>query len=696
MSKKEYAAGKNSVLPVACVVFVVILLLTGLYLHCASMETMELDLKSAREENLIAGGGGEYTIADGTYMTEDAGAAALVFDDVNRYVGTMRLDFGEITTNELINILTLTVFYDTGHGFSDSRKVEASIKTGSHQLALHPLAKVKALKIQIGTLEKENFVIDRIILNPDTDGWQIFFWLSTTAGIFVICFFGLRKKGRNRLYFLAASGVITVFFGYAHLMFRRQDNSCYLLAAEALIMLLTIFFFATEINAKTRDKLIMWTMLATAFALFTYWAWMLEFGKAPDEHMRMQIVNYIREHGSIPRGDDPEVRDAYWGFGYSFYPVTTQLIAAWICRLVSFFSEDGYVLLKAARMASVFCGTLTVYWAYRIGREAMPDSDAGYLLPVLTFTLPQLAFLNSYLNNDSLAIMAIMMILYFWIHGLKKGFNVRTSLGLSIGIGLCALSYYNAYGAILLSIPVFYYGLIKQGRSGKYMVRMTALVVAGAFLVAGWWFVRSAILYNGDFLGRSSLQKAQEMYAAPEALEKAGETMQKLGVNIFGMLLIEQLHYVRDVGMSFVGRFGYMENVLRPLQYAVIQLIIFAGSAATVLPGGYRVLRYLRSGDKEKERGEIREMTFWGCMLFLLMVIPFSLALYYTWSSDFQKQGRYYMPVCVPLFYLTARGFDRLMKKMKCERNGAGYLVSLLLILNLVMVFLSVAYQFYY
>jgi hypothetical protein len=78
------------------------------------------------------------------------------------------------------------------------------------------------------------------------------------------------------------------------------------------------------------------------------------------------------------------------------------------------------------------------------------------------------------------------------------------------------------------------------------------------------------------------------------------------------------------------------------------------------------------------------------------MLIPFCLALYYSWSADFQKQGRYYMPVCVPLFFITACGADSLMRKKHGRKGGAGYLVSLLLMLNVVMVFLSVAYQFYY
>ena len=40
---------------------------------------------------------------------------------------------------------------------------------------------------------------------------------------------------------------------------------------------------------------------------------------------------------------------------------------------------------------------------------------------------------------------------------MQDGWNKKNTIGLGVGIGMCALTYYNAYGYILCSI-VFYVG----------------------------------------------------------------------------------------------------------------------------------------------------------------------------------------------------------------------------------------------
>ena len=69
--------------------------------------------------------------------------------------------------------------------------------------------------------------------------------------------------------------------------------------------------------------------------------------------------------------------------------------------------------------------------------------------------LPQLLFIGSYINNDSLALFSISIIIYSWLKGLESSWNVKSCITLSVGLALCALSYYNAYGYILTSVILF-------------------------------------------------------------------------------------------------------------------------------------------------------------------------------------------------------------------------------------------------
>ena len=46
----------------------------------------------------------------------------------------------------------------------------------------------------------------------------------------------------------------------------------------------------------------------------------------------------------------------------------------------------------------------------------------------------------------------------------------------------------------------------------------------------------------------------------------------------------------------------------------------------------------------------------------IAMVIPFILLTIYAYSSDFQAQGRYILPMILPFMYLITKGMDALLK----------------------------------
>ena len=59
------------------------------------------------------------------------------------------------------------------------------------------------------------------------------------------------------------------------------------------------------------------------------------FGDGPDEINRFKVVEYIYEHGSIPRGDDPEVILDGYGGSYAFQPMLTYMIDGYLLRCFS-------------------------------------------------------------------------------------------------------------------------------------------------------------------------------------------------------------------------------------------------------------------------------------------------------------------------------------------------------------------------
>ena len=47
--------------------------------------------------------------------------------------------------------------------------------------------------------------------------------------------------------------------------------------------------------------------------------------------------------------------------------------------------------------------------------------------------------------------------------------------------------------------------------------------------------------------------------------------------------------------------------------------------------------------------------------MLLSVLIPMGLCIYYSYTSDYQPQGRYIMPMLIPFMYYTALGFQKLI-----------------------------------
>lgn len=99
------------------------------------------------------------------------------------------------------------------------------------------------------------------------------------------------------------------------------------------------------------------------------------------------------------------------------------------------------------------------------------------------------------------------------------------------------------------------------------------------FLVAGWWFIRSGILYDGDFLGR----KSSSIYAEKYAIDELKPSNRVLPVNM-GMSVLDMIWWVPGewqhnwlvtVLVSFVGTFGHLD-IFMPYLWSKVYLIVFA------------------------------------------------------------------------------------------------------------------------
>ena len=136
--------------------------------------------------------------------------------------------------------------------------------------------------------------------------------------------------------------------------------------------------------------------------------------------------------------------DYSWGFTYGFRPILPQMVEAVFVRVAMIWTKDAFSLIFAGRLVSVVCGMIFAGFVRAISKKLFERTNIQWLFTLLTVCLPQACFLFTYLNCDSMALMASAMIILFVIRGLEDHFSVRNCVWIAVSCAICVLSYYLA------------------------------------------------------------------------------------------------------------------------------------------------------------------------------------------------------------------------------------------------------------
>ena len=400
---------------------------------------------------------------------------------------------------------------------------------------------------------------------------------------------------------------------------------------------------AEQLREK-KNYLIEAVTVFVAFLIYFGLSCALPMEQAPDESMRYMIPEFIYRYHRLPVGTEQAVRDGAWGFSYAFTPYLPSIVGAGLMRMAAFFTENTKVLLTACRFVSVAAATGTVWLGFRIGRRLFEEEKRRFLFVVCIAFLPQFAFLASYLNNDAFAVFTAMLIFHAWLYGRETHWNYKSCLLLSAAIGLCALTYYNAYGWILCSI-IFFFGSVWQDKDiedkWKHAIKRGCVIAIMALSIAGWFFVRNAVLYNGDFLGMQTMYAEGELHAAEGYKPSQRLLYAKAGLPVWSMLL--DTEWIKDTAESFFAVFGYTSIYTYHIIYMLYYIFVIAGIL-------FFIYGMIRRREKQPDF-----LLYVCCVLCLL--IPLVLSIRYSYAIDYQAQGRYLMSGLPAMAFFISRGY---------------------------------------
>ena len=117
--------------------------------------------------------------------------------------------------------------------------------------------------------------------------------------------------------------------------------------------------------------------------------------------------------------------------------------------------------------------------------------------------------------------------------------------------------------------------------------------------------------------------------------------------------------WLRTSLISFIGILRTCDWNLMGRGYLGIGILFLAG-----------IIGYLAGGWKRKifSSDRLLHITFLICM-----VIPCGLSIYYSFYSDYQPQGRYLMPMLIPLLYFVTTGLTLVLEKIPQKVNRMLY-----------------------
>ena len=404
----------------------------------------------------------------------------------------------------------------------------------------------------------------------------------------------------------------------------------------------------------------------------------------PDETNHYLVAEYIYHHGTLPIGSDPEIAIYGYGASYAYQPILSYIFMGFFMRFVGLFTQNEYFLLIAARLINVTFGVLMAYYVRRISKELFASKLTQWFFTLMIVFLPQNLFLHSYVNTDSMAALGCAMIFYGIIRGMKDSWKIKTSIQLSIGIIFCAMSYYNSYSIILSAIVLFFFSffiredgvlLFDTQRFLKKGLFISAIVLAGI----GWWFVRNYFLYDGDFIGLTARKLNAIATSTDDFNPLSKPTFQNTGKSL--MYMFQETEFVSLLSNSFIGYFGIMNIMTEQFIYYGTKIISLIGALFFFVP--------LKENTLLVNFGKKKFLLFHFMMIIHIAVV-LGLCIFYSFAWDYQPQGRYILPILVPMMYFVVTGYTKLFHLLKTKLSFGFPIVVAIQVICILFLFVSV------
>jgi 4-amino-4-deoxy-L-arabinose transferase-like glycosyltransferase len=373
--------------------------------------------------------------------------------------------------------------------------------------------------------------------------------------------------------------------------------------------------------------------------------------QTPDEPAHYNYVVYLAENARFPvlqMGDyDHQYLEEIKAAGFppemsiepiryeSHQPPLYYALAAGLYRLASPLGFDGQFL--ALRLISVLLGAALLAVAYAILGEVFPDSlFLALVSTAFIATLPMHIAMSAAINNDTLAELILVLVIWFCVREIKVGLSRRQAVALGLLVALALLTKTTIYAPVLVSALVAVAARARQ-RGWQGSLRRLVTVYGLGLLLSSWWFIRNALTYGG--LDLFAWHRHDSIVA--------GQPTTAQWIADYGLTTTVK-DFVAVSFHSFWAQFGWMGVLIDSRLYLLLAVV----SAAVVV--GFLLWLWRIARNPALLRGFQR----WSLLL-LLLVFVLVAAAHVSYNLKFvQHQGRYLFPALVPIGLAFALGLS--------------------------------------
>jgi len=210
-----------------------------------------------------------------------------------------------------------------------------------------------------------------------------------------------------------------------------------------------------------------------------------------------------------------EHRLAATNFGQYYHPPLFHLLAAVVAHFVNLIlhKTDYEQIVSAGKIVSCFASCATLYMFPKLCDELGMKKKAKCIALIIFAAFPNCYLLAGRLNNDSLVVCFMMVIILYTFKWYKKQ-SYKNTIILALAFGLGMMTKTSCGMLALFTGPVMLYVWYKNIREHKGLPIFKRLVVFGilSFTLGLWYQVRNLIKFGQPFNYVLRIPTSAEIY----------------------------------------------------------------------------------------------------------------------------------------------------------------------------------------